>query len=437
MKKILLICAGFSLFVLSCSKVGSTQFKRSSQTDSDISGDLLSEKFLQKKNTPNFANPITVKQNNIFPVFALNTTENKYNDVARRLAEICSSGWEKLEENLSKIESWSNEHVTHHLTDFDTVFYPFGGPDVAYPVRFFPDQENYILVGCEPIGNFQDIERNIGNAAVADALKNAFSSYVRKGYFITSEMVTQLSNKNIRGVLYLMLAALSKSGYDIRNIYDLSIDAGGNEVLRQKGMPDCVKIEFSPINDKDNVKTMYYVRTNLSNGNKSLSSITKFVEKFKFTTFIKSASYVLHDRTASKIRQFITDVSGAVFQDDTGVPFKCFSSNRWNIFAFGMYEKPALPVFRAYIQRDLANFFKSGENAGIPFYCGYGTSSNTARSNLVLAIRKPSEPESADKMRAEKKNSSEKESGGCPCKKNKKSVVIARSETTRQSSTQI
>jgi hypothetical protein len=268
----------------------------------------------------------------------------------------------------------------------------------------------------EPIGNFKNIEQNIDNAAVTDALKSAFSSYFKKGYFITSEMMTQLSNKNIRGVLYLILAALSKSGYVIRNISDLSINTEGDSVERQKGMPDCIKIEFSPKDDKNIVKNVYYVRTELTNGNRNLSSITKFVEKFRFITFVKSASYVLHNKSASKLKEFIISCGGAIVQDDTGIPFKCLSEKKWNIIAFGTYIKPTLPVFNGYAQPDLAIFYKNNKKTDIPFYFGYGTSSNTARSHFIFAIQKFSNQD--NKIHAEKEQQSTGE--GCPCKKNKK-----------------
>ncbi|MDR0631867.1 MAG: hypothetical protein LBF54_01310 [Holosporaceae bacterium] len=372
-----------------------------------------------------------------FPEFdpAYNSPANIYDQIAKRLAGLyipdlnnqtfidyaksINEEWKKLHScSLSKISEWSNTNITPHIKDLATLFYPFGGPDIAYPLKFFPQMQNYILVGLEPIGNFEKIRENIGNESTLAALKRAFSSYFKKGYFITSEMITQLSNKNVRGALYLILVELAKSEFIIDSIEDLSISSEGQEIARQKGMVDCVKIVFRSV-EGSAPKNLFYIRADLTNSNKKLGYLMNFMQRFSFATFIKSASYVLHDRLASRIKNYILENAYAILQDDTGIPFHNFGPG-WSKHAFGQYKQPTLSIFKGYKQKDLSDFFSSANPVDIPFKIGYGF--NQERPNLVLLISPRKIAEQMHTLRNNKKDDDQK--SGCPCKKGKKSHVI-------------
>jgi hypothetical protein len=299
-------------------------------------------------------------------------------------AESISKSWEKLNDSLLKILTWSAKYIAPLLlqSEATTLFYPFGGPDIAYTLALFPQMNNYILVGLEPIGTFDNIKKTIKNSATLAALRRSLSSYFKKGYFITSEMMTQLSNKNIRGALYIILVGLARNNCTVTQVTDISIDPDGNEVPRQKGMPDGVKITFNPPGSMAQ-KSVYYIRANLIDSNKKLFYLMNFVKHTRFVTLIKSASYVLHDVSASQIRNFLLGFSAAVLQDDTGIPFSYFSTG-WEVYPYGSYKNPALRIFMGYLQRDLRNFFATRNPLELPFMIGYGF--NQDHSCLILAV---------------------------------------------------
>ncbi|MDR0555412.1 MAG: hypothetical protein LBG20_00130 [Holosporaceae bacterium] len=346
------------------------------------------------------------------------SADNFEDPVTLAYARVLGKTWKTLcEDSLEKITEWSRIHVALHIGSADTVFYPFGGPDAAYPLRFFPKMRNYILVGLEPIGNFEHIEKNIENKSTLVALQQAFFHYMKKGYFITSQMMTQLSNQNIRGALCLILIELARSGYSIHLIEDKSLDTRGNEIDREKGTIDCVKIVFQSIYGGA-PQNLYYVRTDLTNSNGRLSSLMNFVRRFQFVTFIKSASYVLHDQISFRIRSFILENSDFILQDDTGIRFSHFNS-RWKKYAFGKYTKPTLPIFHGYEQNDLRKFFEQSDPGNIPFKIGYGFAKN--RPNLILAVsNREASPRMQAKNESEVEENPEELKGGCPCKKKKK-----------------
>ncbi|MCR5225247.1 MAG: hypothetical protein K6C34_04140 [Alphaproteobacteria bacterium] len=362
------------------------------------------------------------------------TTDNKFNLAAKQLAgsyipneflndpeylgciESVKQRWETLLTNsLGHVKAWAETNISPHITDANTVFYPFGGPDIAYAMQFFPQADTYVLLGLEPIGSFAHIEKNLSRKETFKAVDTAISAYLDKGFFITSEMMTQLSNRDVRGCVYLLLLQLSKLGYKILSVEDISINCDGNEVQRGNGELDALKMKCA----KDGVtKTVYYLRIDFSKATK-LPHIFNFMHSKKFVTLIKSASYALHNKEFSKVRAFILDNSQAVLQDDTGIPFYFFDS-KWEKYPFGVYTQPTLPVFERFRQQTLSDFFAQNDPKPISFKIGYGFYQN--RPNLLLAI-----PKERKLLQEVSKLSYENMGKGCNCGQ-KKTIVIKRSE---------
>ena len=158
-------------------------------------------------------------------------------------SEFIQSSWDRLyQESISHISSWAEKHLKEFCGKYDTLFYPFGGPDVSYAVNFFPNAKRYILVGLEPLGNFDQIERNLSNKEYYDSVRTAFSHYLRKGYFITSEMQTQLYNASVKGGLNLILLALKKLEFNVLEVKNFSIDANGNISDPNSENISCIRI---------------------------------------------------------------------------------------------------------------------------------------------------------------------------------------------------
>lgn len=311
------------------------------------------------------------------------TENNEHNEDHVLYSRSIEQSWNKLyNESLSKIPEWTDRYITPFVSCFDTVFYPFGGPDIAYAFSFFPKATRFILVGLEPLGNFDKMEKSLSNLKTYDSIKTAFRTYLKKGYFITSEMISHLSNTNIRGGLNLVLLGISRMGYSVIRVRSCGIDADGKIVDSGVGNTDCLEI----VCEKDNKKKyVYYIRTDLSNSNPRLYNLMQFVYQFEFVTFIKSASYALHDRTLSRIRSFILRETNCILQDDTGIPFNFFRQN-WDIRIFGKYSKPTLPVFRTYKQNSLEDYYNKHSAKAITFPIGYGYIQRNP--NLIFAISK-------------------------------------------------
>ncbi|MFN5793234.1 MAG: hypothetical protein ACK455_00425, partial [Bacteroidota bacterium] len=106
-----------------------------------------------------------------------------------------------------------------------------------------------------------------------------------------------------------------------------------------------------------------------------------------YTTYLKSASYLLHNGNFSWTRKMITNNSKTILQDDSGIPLK-FIDSTWNKTFFGTYDKP-IPLFKNKFQEDLKNAYSPTNSnvKSLPFGIGYDYKLN--ESNLMLFTKRP------------------------------------------------
>jgi hypothetical protein len=104
------------------------------------------------------------------------------------------------------------------------------------------------------------------------------------------------------------------------------------------------------------------------------------------TTFVKSASYLMHDDRFSLVRSMVLEQSSSLLQDDTGVPYRFFDAAKWNLTFYGKYSAPVRD-FNYGFQKDLdAVYQRPGVARELPFSFGYHWHEGT--SSVMLAVRK-------------------------------------------------
>jgi hypothetical protein len=138
------------------------------------------------------------------------------------------------------------------------------------------------------------------------------------------------------------------------------------------------------------VKSIVYVSCDLENkAFAKESALHKHLGSFPggLTTYLKSASYLLHYATFTHIREIIMDKSQFVLEDDTGIPYKFLKPQEWRVQLYGEYAKP-IKDFSGVDQPDLKKAFDEGADfiAKLPFHLGYHWRDN--RDALLLAEKK-------------------------------------------------
>ncbi|MHA1164133.1 MAG: hypothetical protein ACTSP0_00920 [Alphaproteobacteria bacterium] len=302
----------------------------------------------------------------------------------RSHAATMDTAWASFEHRqVTRIRVWAAATLN---APRPVMFYMFGGPDFIHADAFFPDASVYVLSGLELIGPLPDISKLPSKtlAPSLSALRQSLNNFLQFGYFITSEMGTQLRSRNLSGVLPVLYVFLARSGKTIHQVEYVALNGRGEAVpARGKRKPKGVRISFSGKDGR--LRMLYYFRTDISNKGLRKSGFLKFCAKLgKGDSLIKSASYLLHLGNFSKVRDFLLKRSATIVQDDSGIPVKYFTSGNWRLRLFGQYAGP-IEEFKRHYQRELADLFQSGRVQRVNFGIGYHW--HPQRTNIMVAER--------------------------------------------------
>ena len=288
-------------------------------------------------------------------------------------ARAFDQAWSGLEaRQLSKIRAWSAANITAPQA---VAYYMFSGPDFLYVDAFLPNRSTYVLSALEPVGQIPIIteasRRSIPYGL--EGLRASLSSVLSYSFFITKKMRSSLTATTYRGTLPILYIFLARSGKTIKEVNLVSINADGALVPAsqddaQSTAPG-VKIVFSGSDGKP--QTLYYFRTDISNDGLKKSGFLKFAEQLgKGDSFIKSASYLPHYDSFSRIREFLLDRSQALVQDDSGIPIRFFKPDEWRLRPYGRYLGP-IGEFPGRHQRGLDELFHKSNTPRLDFGVGY------------------------------------------------------------------
>ena len=313
-------------------------------------------------------------------------------------ATFIDSSWNRLERSrLSKMRNWRDKEFNAINQNEKTLFYPFSGPDFLTAYTFFPNVEKYIMLGLEPIGRLPEITKMKAKDAdqYVHCLKVSLNDIFNKSYFITQYMSRDLNNQKVNGTLPILSFFIKRTGNEIADIkYVVKINNDSiievpYDYKDKKNQPFGVRID---IVCSGQAKSVYYFRYDVSDKKfNDTTAFFKYLNKMQtpIATYVKSASYLLHNDFMSNMRKFILAKSDDVVEDDTGIPFKYFiEKNNWNTKVYGEYQRPVKDFKWLDRQKELqAVFDKDSTNIPkLPFHLGYHWSSN--KDVLIVCAKK-------------------------------------------------
>lgn len=309
-----------------------------------------------------------------------------------------SAGWQNLKKELdsewslvdtnkiSKIKSWVTK--TNYLPkDSVTLFYPFAGGDALYSNCFFPTSKKTIMIGLEPIGSVgKELKADSSCLNYIKKIKKALYTSNRSGYFMTISMNAELHQNDLNGTLPLLLFYARRQGLMVSKIEYFYLDSLGTE--KTTTATNALGVNLTLCNpDQTHKKIIQYISTDISNaGLQKNIGLQKYINSIdgKYS-FLKAASYLLHQPSFSVMRDLILNNSKALLQDDSGVPYKFLNDSTWNVQLFGKYTKP-IGLFAGRIQSDLKTAFATKSPSELPFRIGYNISHN--EPHLILSQKK-------------------------------------------------
>ncbi len=285
-------------------------------------------------------------------------------------AQVLDRKWTKMDgRQLVHARDWARGNPDVARVS-GTVFYTFSGPDFLYAHTLFPNASTYILCGTEPVGSVPDITQMQPPHVAADLanVRTALDTMLTTHYFITKDMRVDLTRGNISGTLPILYFFLARTGCTIQGV--------------QLNGPS-VQIDFRGPGGKR--QTLYYVKTDLSNGGGNAQFFSFCKKHAPGVSLVKSASYLMHMDSFSKVRDWLLDNSTLIVQDDSGIPFRAFDPKRWTIRLFGVYDGP-IGLFKEYYQPNLAGAYQQTTGAPLGFSFGYAWQKE--KGMLIQAARR-------------------------------------------------
>jgi hypothetical protein len=300
------------------------------------------------------------------------------------------SRWNYLDRvRLSAMRNWGNAELGSLRGETGTVFYPFSGPDVLYVDTFFPHSKYLLMAGLEPVGTMPDLaklEEEDKLGAYLAQVKISLSTILAASFFKTKDMKNDFNNQLVDGLMPALAVFLGRQGYTIDSIDYVSLDHDGMLHPRgeKSGAPG-VQITYFQ-GDRSDARVLCYFQTDLGNdGLKSNPGFVRLMQRLgPGVTYLKAASYLLHEDYFSTIRNGILNNSLGVVEDDSGIPFRYFDPKEWDIIPCGNYTGP-IPLFKEYDQPDLAGFYARTQHQALPFGSGYKF---VASSSSLLVAKK-------------------------------------------------
>ena len=283
-----------------------------------------------------------------------------------------------------------------------TLFYPFSGPDALHAVTLFPNYKQYVFIAFEPPGSFKKFHSN-DTTGIPDYLQSVqitINEVTNLSYFITDRMRKYITSEKVDGALPLIGLFLVHTDHTLIGYGKRFIHANGtidNNPSDTSSIPvqDVHDIYFTK-NGSSEIQRITYIYANLGNSNyagkigfSKNQPLHTFLHSMKdFNTYVKSASYLMHNASFSEIRNFVLSNTSSVFQDDTGIPFEYFDSKQWDFVFYGRYTRP-INLFAGRYSPKLDSAFKDSTfvKRPLPFMTGYQLRKGDAQ-NIYKAVRK-------------------------------------------------
>jgi nuclear transport factor 2 (NTF2) superfamily protein len=320
--------------------------------------------------------------------------------------------WQAFAKDQDK--SWVKYRTTHTdpmsrwaATELDsvrqaspTIFYPFSGPDFLNVFTMFPTSSTYVMFGLEPVGSVP-AHATLEDPTLLPAVKASLWSVLNFSFFRTNDMAVELKSVHLDGAVPLIMLFAARTGNHLQSVRPVELDAQGKlhevaaadtahtasqSAATAKAIPGAeLKLQAADGTEK----TIYYFSADLSDWKLNTKSAPlRYMRSLgPLTTYVKSATYLMHKSYFSKVRNLILERSNYLLQDDSGIAMRYFPKNNWQFTYYGTYKRP-INLFAKQYQPELTTAYHDTLHRARPLPFGTGYNWRQTDSNLLLARRR-------------------------------------------------
>jgi hypothetical protein len=295
-------------------------------------------------------------------------------------------------QRFAQMAEWRERELAPAVGPCSTLMYPFSGPDILNAWLMFPDCDRYVLFGLEQPGSLPHLEQLSADrlARLLEETRHALNNLLARNYFITRQMLEDTSAEELRGTLPLMAVFLVRMNAGLISARDMEIAEDGQlrprtPPARERKSAPAIELVFARPGRPP--QTLVYFRAQAENAAlERRPGVRPFLEQQPpFTTFMKSASYLLHGSEFSILRDVLLRRSRLILEDDSGIPLRFLKPPEWSVTLYGKYSKPVKDFNYGY-QPDMEKAYAAGLNVKpLTFSFGYHWADGAA--SVLLAVR--------------------------------------------------
>ncbi len=275
-----------------------------------------------------------------------------------------------------------------------TIFYPFSGPDFLNVATLFPTSQAYVMVGLEPVGSVP-ARASLENPKLYPAIKASLWSVLNFSFFRTNDMAIDLKSVELDGAVPLIMLFAARTGHQVLAVRPVQLTAAGQltagaaDTTRASGRPNIPGAEIQVRSASGQAQTIYYFSADISDARLAAhpALLTYARTLGPLTTYVKSATYLMHKAYFSKIRNLVLARSNYLLQDDSGIAMKYFPASAWQFTYYGTYRRP-INLFAKHYQPALTAAYTDSLRRPSPLPFGTGYNWRQTDSNLLLAQRR-------------------------------------------------
>ncbi len=317
---------------------------------------------------------------------------------------------------------FQQENITPYV-ESDTAIYPLSGSDFINLHNVYPNARRYVMFALQDAGGIPEplglspADLNLGLTSI----RGTISTLLNLNYLYSSNLGRGTNNHALPGTGPMLLAFLPRLGMRVLFVEPVGLDEDGRLVrsielppaTRTNGTPQAnvpayklpqtvattdrgIRIFFARSGawppTPDDVRELVYLNVKIepTTGHDN-SRLTRYLRSMpRGNVLLKAAIHLCqmpgYDRTAD----LFLGMSSFIVQDDSGVPFRRFDRDHWDVALYGVYQSsfPNLDLPFNYQQPDLAAAYRARGRGKLAFPFGYGALFGEGKSNLLIAKRK-------------------------------------------------
>jgi hypothetical protein len=269
----------------------------------------------------------------------------------------------------SKVRAWSDAYLSK--ANYQTVFYPFSGPDIVSALSLFP-KANYYLLVADQVPEYAYLGQPEKSSESAQQFEcSMLNGFARRGYYLTNDLNGKNGPKP--RFIKLLIYNLAFSGFQVLDIRALKLNADGKLTMIQGVSEEARGVRFYLESKQGRKVTVDYVNADLANTSleKTSGLISLLNQMSSQAVLLKSASHLLQNKNFSKLAGVLSLNATWIVQDETGLDIDVLASN-FHLELFGKFVAPNhLWAGKASAQR-LADYYAThSSKESLPFSIGY------------------------------------------------------------------